>query len=178
MAARVASAVSTDPIAVAVRSIHAMASGDRADFEPLYHPGAVDRENVVQPPSSRIPGPAGFYATALWLRAAFAGLHYEVHDAITDGGLVAVNSTMRGRHVSPITFYAEDASVDAVFPPTGKLFAMSQSHWFSIADGRICEHWANRDDMGTAKQLDWIPPTLAYLLRMMRAKRQAMRSAR
>ena len=64
-------AVSADPVSVAVRSVHAMADGDRADFDLLYHPRAVDRENTVQPPSSRVPGPAGFYSTALWLRAAF-----------------------------------------------------------------------------------------------------------
>ena len=44
-------AVSADPISVAVRSIHAMADGDRADFDLLYHPRATDRENRVQPPA-------------------------------------------------------------------------------------------------------------------------------
>jgi hypothetical protein len=68
-------AVSADPISVAVRGIHAMADGDRADFDLLCHPRAAERENRVQPPSSRVPGPAGFYSAALWLRAAFAGLH-------------------------------------------------------------------------------------------------------
>ena len=108
------SAVSADPVSVAMRSIHAMAAGDRADFDPLYHPRAVDRENQVQPPSSRVPGPAGFYSTALWLRAAFAGLHYDIHHAITDGNLVAVNSTMNGRHVAPWAVYTEHGAVDAV----------------------------------------------------------------
>jgi predicted ester cyclase len=168
--------VTTAPIDVAVRSIHAMASGDRAEFDPLYRPEAVDRENSVQPPSSRVPGPAGFYSTALWLRAAFGDLRYDIHHAIADGGLVAVNSTMRGRHVAPIAFYTEDGLVDSIFPPTDKSFAMAQTHWFSIEDGQISEHWATRDDLGTAKQLGWIPPTPRYLLRMIRAKRQAMRS--
>jgi hypothetical protein len=63
-------AVSADPISVAVRAIHAMADGDRADLESLYHPRAVDRDDLAQPPSSRVPGPAGVYSTALWLRAA------------------------------------------------------------------------------------------------------------
>ena len=49
--------------------------------------------------------------------------------------------------------------MDAVFPPTNKTFAMTQSHWFRIEDGQIIEHWANRDDLGTAGQLGWIPPT-------------------
>jgi len=170
-----ASAVSTGPLAVAVRSIHAMAAGDRTSFDPLYHPQAVDRENPVQPPSSRVAGPDGFYATALWLRTAFADLRYDVHHAIADGGLVAVNSTMHGRHVAPIAFYTPDGSVDAVFPPTGKTFAMAQTHWFTVEAGRIREHWATRDDLGTAKQLGWLPPTPGYLLRMLRAKRRVAR---
>jgi len=169
-------AVSADPISVAVRSIHAMADGDRAGFDLLYHPRAVDRENRVQPPSSRVPGPAGFYATALWLRAAFARFRYDIHHAIADGTLVAVNSTMNGRHVAPWAVYSPDGAVDTVFPPTGKTFEATQSHWFRIEDGHIIDHWANRDDIGMARQLVWIPPTPAYLLKMAQAKRRAKRS--
>lgn len=158
---------------LAVRSIHAMADGAHADFDALYTPSAIDRENVVQPPSSRVPGPAGFWSTAQWLRTAFAGLHYEIHHVISDGDLVAVNSTMHGRHAADIVFYTADGTVDAAFPPTGRPFAMAQSHWFRVRDGLIAEHWATRDDLGTAKQLGWIPPSPAYLLKMARAKRRA-----
>ena len=52
---------------------------------------------------------------------------------------------------------------------------MTQSHWFRIEDGKIIEHWANRDDLGMARQLGWIPPTPAYLFKMARAKRRAKR---
>ena len=34
--------------------------------------------------------------------AAFAGLHHDIHHAIADGNLVAVNSTMNGRHTRPM----------------------------------------------------------------------------
>ena len=169
------SAVSADAISVAVRSIHTMADGDRADFDSLYHPRAVDRDNLVQPPSSRVPGPAGCYSTALWMRAAFADLHYDVHHAIADDNLVAVNSTMHGRHVAPWAVYTGDGAVDTVFPPTNKTFAAAQSHWFRIEDGMIIEHWANRDDLGMAKELGWVPPTPAYLFKMARAKRALLR---
>jgi predicted ester cyclase len=169
--------VVTDPVAVAVRSIHAMSDGERSDFEPLYHPRAVDHENRIQPPSSRIEGPEGFYATARWLRAAFGGLHYDVHHAVAGDDLVAVNSTMNGRHVSPWVVYTADGAVDSVFPPTNRVFAMTQSHWFRIEDGRILEHWANRDDLGTAMQLGWLPPTPIYLARMVAAKHRARRAA-
>ena len=167
--------VSTDAKSIAVRSIHAMANGSRADFDAVIHPQAVDRENNVQPPPSRVPGPAGFYSTALWLRAAFADLHYDIHQIIANGDLVAVNSTMNGHHVAPFVVYTDDGQVDTAFPPTNKTFAMTQSHWFRIEDGKVIEHWANRDDLGQAKQLGWLPPTPAYLIRMIRAKRLAKR---
>jgi predicted ester cyclase len=175
MTINTSAAVSADPVSVAVRSIHAMADGNRADFDALYHPLAVDRENRIQPPSSRVPGPACFYSTALWLRAAFAGLHYDVHHAIAAGELVAVNSTMNGRHTAPWAVYTDDGTIDTVFPPTNKSFAMTQSHWFRIKDGVIIEHWADRDDLGTARQLGWIPPTPIYLIKMALAKRRAAR---
>jgi len=66
--------------------------------------------------------------------------------------------------------------VDNVFPPTGRTFAMTQSHWFRLEDGRIIEHWANRDDLGMARQLGWIPPSPAFLVKMARAKRRALRT--
>jgi hypothetical protein len=53
---------------------------------------------------------------------------------------------------------------------------MPQTHWFQIDDGSIIEHWANRDDLGMAQQLGWIPPAPAYLLKMALAKRHATRS--
>jgi predicted ester cyclase len=105
--------------------------------------------------------------------AAFAGLHYDIHHAIADGNLVAVNSTMNGRHTAPWAVYTGDGAVDTVFPPTSRTFAMTQSHWFRIEDGMIVEHWDNRDDLGMARQLGWIPPTPAYLFKMARAKHRA-----
>jgi predicted ester cyclase len=170
------SPVAADATSVAVLSIHTMAEGDRAAFDPLYLPSAVDRENRLQPPSSRVPGPASFYSTALWLRAAFADLHYDIHHVVADGDLVVVNSTMNGRHDAAWAVYADDGGVDAVFPPTHKTFAMTQSHWFRMQDGKIAEHWANRDDLGMARQVGWIPPTPAFLFRMARAKRRVTRA--
>jgi predicted ester cyclase len=166
-------AVSADAKSIAVRSIHTMATGSRADFDAVIHPQAVDQENTVQPPTSRVAGPAGFYSTAMWLRAAFADLHYDIHDVVGEGDLVVVSSTMNGRHVAPFVVYTDNGEVDAAFPPTGKTFAISQSHWFRMADGKVIEHWANRDDLGQAKQLGWLPPSPTYLIRMARAKRRA-----
>jgi hypothetical protein len=117
-----------------------MAVGQRADFDPLYHPSAVDRENRIQPPSSRVTGADSFWSTAQSLRAAFGGLHYEIHHAIATDDLVAVNSSMVGTHTAAWVVYADDGSIDSVFPPTQGPFSMTQSHWFRFRDGQIAEH--------------------------------------
>jgi predicted ester cyclase len=164
--------------ALCVAGIHAMASAERHAFDGLVHPLAVNREAVDEPPACRVPGPDGFYATALWLRAAFADLAFDVHDVVQQGDVVAVHVTMRGRHTGDFVGHRPDGSVGDVFPPTGKRFATFQTHWFRMRDGLVVEHWANRDDLGTARQLGWVPPTPRYLARMARARRRARRAAR
>ena len=161
---------------IAVRSILIMADGERSDFDELIHPRAVNQEGKVEPPECRVGGPEAFYATARWLRTAFEGLAYEIHHVVADGNLVAVNTTMSGRHVAPFVVYTPDGAVDTAFPPTGKTFAVTQSHWFRIEDDKVVEHWANRDDLGQAQQLGGVPPTPAYLFRMARAKSRAKRA--
>jgi SnoaL-like domain len=93
----------------------------------------------------------------LWLRAAFAGLDYDIHHVTADGNLVTVNSTMHGRHVAPWAVYTGGGAVGTVFPPANQTFVMTRCHWFRIEDGMIIEHWANRGDLGMARQLGWIP---------------------
>jgi predicted ester cyclase len=100
-----------------------------------------------------------------------------VHEVVAQGDLVVLHATMSGRHVRTFVAYGEDAQPEQAFPATGKRFATTQTHWFRIADGKVIEHWANRDDQGTAMQLGWVPPTPWYLLRMALATRRARRDA-
>jgi predicted ester cyclase len=159
------------------RTYWAMAHGARSDFEQIVHPRAVNREAATEPPAARQPGPAGFHATARWLRDMFADLAFDVHDIVAERDLVAMHVTMSGRHVNDAVFYHADATVDQVFPATGRAFAATQSHWYRVRDGMVIEHWANRDDQGMAVQLGWVPPTPLYLLRMQLATRRARRRA-
>ena len=160
---------------ICVRSMAIMGSGDLGDLTEVVHPQAINREAKDEPPACRGEGPAAFAATARWLRAAFADLRFDIHDSVADGDLIAVHCTMSGRHVGPFVGYDESGEVAQAFPPTGRPFAITQSHWFRMRDGQVVEHWANRDDLGMASQLGWIPPTPAYLWRMARAKRRARR---
>lgn len=164
-----------DSTAVAIASLHAMGSGTLADFHAFYTPDAVNREAEAEPPDTRGTGPAAMYATARWLRTAFSDLTWQIHDAAHDNDLVVVHATMSGRQTGPFVAYRPDATIAVVFPPRGRTFAVTQTHWFRIRDGRVAEHWANRDDLGMGQQLGWNPPTPLYLARMLLASRRARR---
>lgn len=164
--------------AVALANFELMRCGTREEFDRLIHPDCINHEAEDEPPACRQRGPAGVWATALWLREAFEDLRWEVHEVVAERDLVVVHCTMSGRHVKPFVGYDEHARVKEAFPPTGRRFAVTQTHWFRIADGRMAEHWANRDDLGMAEQAGWVPPTPAYLLRMALARRRARKEAK
>ncbi len=159
---------------VAIASMQAMAHGTFADLDRVTHPEAVNREAVDEPPAASEPGAAGFWATALWLREAFSDLAFEIHEVVEVGDLVVVHNTMSGRHTGNFVGW-DDGEIEVVMPPTGREFASTQTHWMRFRDGLVIEHWANRDDFGTAQQLGWAPPSPAFLFRQVRATRRARR---
>ena len=163
--------------ATCIRSLHLMASGSVDELAEVVSPDATNREAKDEPLATRGTGPEAFHATALWLREAHSDLRWEVHDAVQDGELVVLHTTMSGRQTGPFTAYAEDASIEMVFPPTGRDFSVTQTHWFRMKDGKVVEHWANRDDRTMGEQLGWAPPTPIYLARMLLARRRARRRA-
>ena len=172
--------MSATPVAdakqTAIRSMHLMGSLDLAGLETVCTADVVNRESKNEPPDTRGAGPAAMYATARWLRGAFSDLAWEIHDAVQEGDLVVVHTTMSGRQTGPFVAYAHDGSIDAVFPPRGRRFAVTQTHWFRMRDGLVAEHWANRDDLGMGRQLGWTPPSPPYIARMLLARRRMQRA--
>lgn len=53
---------------------------------------------------------------------------------------------------------AQGCALNRVVPPTGKRFIARQSHWFRVADGKLVEHWATRDDLTAMLQLGILQP--------------------
>ena len=140
----------------------------------MIHPEFVNREAGDEPPASRHErGPAAARATARWLRAAFSDLRWEVDEIVAERDLVVVHGTISGRHTGDFVGYDDKAEIEAVFPPTGRRFESSQTHWLRIADGKAVEHWVKRDNLGIAKQLGWLAPAPLYRVRMVLAKRRA-----
>ena len=166
-----------DPRALSQRILGVFANGQLPDFEAVIHPEAVNREASTQPLACRGCGPAAFYATGLWLRSALAEMRWDIHEVVADGEIIVVHTTATARQTGPFVIYDGPGAVRQVFPATGKATSATQTHWFRIADGKVIEHWANRDDMTMAQQLGWIPPSPRYLLRMILAKRKARSTA-
>src|SRR6476661_5059559 len=134
------SVLPVDAKALGVRSIDIMGTGDLADFEAVVHADAVNREAVTEPPASRGRGPAAFFATAQWLREAFADLTWDIHEVVVDGDLVAIHATMSGRQVGPFAIYDPQGDIAMELPPTDRPFAVTQSHWLRVQDGQVIEH--------------------------------------
>ena len=42
--------------------------------------------------------------------------------------------------------------------PTGRTFEVQHIHMYRFRDGKIAEHFANRDDVGMMRQLGPLPP--------------------
>ncbi len=66
------------------------------------HPQAVNREDSAEPPAARVPEPAGFHATALWLRSSFSDLVLAVQEVVAEDDLIVAHVTMWGRQTGDV----------------------------------------------------------------------------
>ena len=111
------------------------------------------RENANAPFGNTSPGdvhgPTATRQTVAWLTTQFPDIHMEIESLIGEGDLVAARITSTGTNLGPIA---------PGMPPTGKSFTASQTHWFRVVDGQLCEHWATRDDLTAMIQLGVIRP--------------------
>jgi predicted ester cyclase len=97
----------------------------------------------------RVNGPMAMRQTAQWLLTQFPDLQMTIEAMVAEGDTVAVRVPSEGTNLGPL---------NGVVPPTGKRFAARQSHWFRVADGRLAEHWATREDLVAMLQLGVVQP--------------------
>ena len=137
----------TDPKTVARESFQLVETGDPGLAQRIIAVDFVNAEAEDDPDDveRRLSGPAGFLATSQWLRKAFSGLRFELHEIVGEGGLLMAAATMTGEHTG--TFNGIE--------PTGQRINHKQVHIFTVVDGRITLHRAVRDDLGLLLQLGW-----------------------
>ena len=80
--------------------------------------------------------------------AAFPDGHVTTEDVITEGDKVVERFSFKGTNTG--SFMGA--------PATGKKVTSSGMSVFRIANGKIVEHWGNRDDLGMLQQLGVIIP--------------------
>ena len=121
----------------------ALDNGDADAVAALHHPDYINHEAA----SSRQRGPEGARATAVFLNRTFQDMRHEPLDVVAEGDLVVIRAQASGRQVGEIDG----------FPATGRTFSVQHIHIFRLANGKISEHWACRDDLGAARQLGLVP---------------------
>ena len=122
-------------------------------------------EHAAAPFASESPGPVNgpeaMRGTCAWLLDQFPDLTMTVVTLIAEGDLVAALVCARGTNTGKLNGF---------LPPSGRGFEYLQTHWSRVADGRLCEHWATRDDLSVMLQLGVVTkPRLAALSRQLRA---------
>jgi predicted ester cyclase len=79
----------------------------------------------------------------------------ELHEMVAEGEWVAVRTTCTGVHAAepriPI-----NSGIFTNVAPTGRSYKVQHIHLFRVVDGKIKEHWANRDDLGAAAQVGFV----------------------
>jgi predicted ester cyclase len=92
--------------------------------------------------------------------ATFPDWHMETLEMVAVGDVVIVRQKVTGTHLG-IGKRAVNGGLLVGVPPTGKRFEATHMHWYTLRDGKIVEHYGNRDDLGMMQQLGLVPMSLA-----------------
>ena len=77
-------------------------------------------------------------------------------NSVAEGEWVVVRCTYSGTHRGTSRFPVDGGMLVGV-QPTGRTFEVQHMHMYRVLDGKIAEHFANRDDVGMMRQLGLFP---------------------
>ena len=130
-------------IKIVRRSFEALNTGDTSKVSEFIHPNYFNHESQASPERAKLRGPDEFIDTVKKLRAAFSDLHYEEKESIASNDKVVSIVIVTGKHIGD--FFG--------IPPKGNGFSYQAVHISKIADDKIVEHKAIRDDLKFMMQL-------------------------
>ena len=108
----------------------------------LFAPNFVDHD-----PVNPLPGLEGVRQVVTMYRSAFPDLHITVEDWVAEGDKMVTRFRAQGTHSGALMGV----------PPTGKQVTVTGIDVLGFKNGKIAEHWGNRDDLGMLQQLGVIP---------------------
>ncbi|MCW5879750.1 MAG: ester cyclase [Anaerolineae bacterium] len=119
---------------------------------------AVDEHLTANAVDHQEPAGANFRAhlkqVITGLRTAFPDLHFEIHDMLSDGGIVAFRSTMTGTHLGPLHLGPGPA-----IPPSGQSVSVAHMHFVRISGGHGQDLWHVWDRLEMLQQIGALPVT-------------------
>ncbi len=122
---------------------------DKGNLAAMDEIVAEDYINHSPPPFPGPPGREGLKIAFKIFWDATPGYH-KIEDMIAEGDKVVTRLTAYGTHVGEMFG----------IPPTGNQLTMTAVAIHRIADGKIVEHWSNKDELGFMRQLGVLPPVV------------------
>jgi predicted ester cyclase len=103
------------------------------------------------------------------ITATFPDVRIDIKDIVAVDDQVIVRCLFAGTHLGVGRLPVNGGLLVGV-EPTGKSFSVQHIHWYTLKDGKIIEHRANRDDVSMMQQLGLLPPTAPMDPSYMRAQ--------
>ena len=130
---------------VVVRQVmeRAFNEGDLAIIDEVLAPGAIDHQEPAGTDFA-----AHLKAVISMMRTAFPDLHFEIHEMLAEGDIVAFRSTMTGTHLG--SFQG--------LPPTGKPISVAHMHFIRLIGGKATDLWHVWDVAGLMRHLGAAAP--------------------
>lgn len=89
------------------------------------------------------PGTASLKEAVKRVSAGLSDVSMKIEDMIAEGDKVAVRLTAHATHRGEFMG----------MPATGKSYTISETHIFTVKNGKVTEHWRDADMLGLMKQL-------------------------
>jgi steroid delta-isomerase-like uncharacterized protein len=124
---------------------------NRGDMDAAAEMFAEDTRN-----HGRQVGRAGVRAVLKDIHRTFPDVQVTVLDSVIEGEWVVVRCTFSGTHRGIGRIPVNGGMLVGV-PPTGRHFEVQHIHMYQVRNGKITEHFANRDDLGMMQQLGLLP---------------------
>jgi steroid delta-isomerase-like uncharacterized protein len=91
------------------------------------------------------------------IKTNFPDATLTILNSVAEGEWVVVRCTYGGTHRGTSHFPVDGGMLVGV-QPSGRFFEVQHIHMYKMLDGKIAEHFVNRDDVGTMRQLGLLPP--------------------
>lgn len=122
--------------------------GDLTVIDKYHHPDGVDHQ---EPLGTDFVAHLKQVITAM--RQAFPDLHFEIHDIVAEGDIVAFRSTMTGTHSGLFMMMP-----GRPLPATGRKISVPHMHFVSVVDGKTRDLWHLWNMPMMLQQLGIAPP--------------------